>query len=112
VRARSVEALLLDYLHSLTLPALPADQQSELDALAALSDDALYTIAREQVAADVQARAHDLMTRNNLGQLTEAERAELQDLVDRADRVMLRKAEAAALLVKRGRPFHVSSFKS
>jgi hypothetical protein len=57
VRARSVEALLLDYLNTLALPALPADQQAELDALGALSDDALFTIAREQVPADVQ-RVH------------------------------------------------------
>jgi hypothetical protein len=52
------------------------------------------------------------MTRNNIGQLTDAERAELQDLVDRADRVMLRKAEAAALLVKRGLPFSRDHFSA
>jgi len=31
------------------LPELPPDEQAELDALAHLSDDALWTIAREQM---------------------------------------------------------------
>jgi len=88
-----------------TLPLLPPDIQAELDALKKLSDDALWTIAREQMSDDVQTRAHDLMMRNTQGTITDAEYEELQKLVDRGDRLMLRKAEAAGLLRERGYTF-------
>jgi hypothetical protein len=77
------------------LPILPPEEQAELDALHHLSDDALWTIAREQMPADVQARAHDLMDRKTL---SNEEQAELDLLVERGDRLMLRKAEASAIL--------------
>ena len=102
--AQPVEQLLLDHLKTLAapLPVLPPDTQAELDALQHLSDDALWTIAREQLPEDVQARAHVLMDRNSRGVMTDEEYAELEKLVERGDRLMLRKAQAAALLRKRG----------
>lgn len=111
--AQPVEQVLLDYLKTLStpLPTLPTDVQAELDALKQLSDDALWTIAREQMPDDVQARAHDLMTRNTQGTITDAEYEELQKLVDRGDRLMLRKAEAAGLLRERGHHFAQQDFK-
>jgi hypothetical protein len=110
--SQSVEQIVLDHLKSLTvqLPSLPVDDQAELDALHRLSDDALWTIAREQVPEAAQARAHILMEKNSRGTLTDAEAAELGKLVQRADRVMLRKAEAAAILRERGFTFTQKDF--
>lgn len=103
-REQSVEEVLLEHLRTLSapLPALSPDQQAELDALQSLSDDALWTIARERMPEEVERRAHALMEQNSTGAISEAERVELEQLVERADRLMLRKAEAAALLKGRG----------
>jgi hypothetical protein len=111
--SQPVEQIVLDHLKSLSiqLPALPPDDQAELDALHHLSDDALWTIAREQVPENVQARAHTLMDKNSHGTITDAEATELEKLVQRADRVMLRKAEAAAILKKRGFDFSQKDFR-
>ncbi len=108
-----VEKIVLDHLKSLSiqLPPLPPDDQAELDALHHLSDDALWTIVREQVPEDAQARAHTLMDRNSRGIITDAEADELEKLVQRADRVMLRKAEAAAILKERGFAFSQNDFR-
>jgi hypothetical protein len=101
-----VEQVLIQHLKTLSapLPALQPDQQAEIDALHYLSDDALWTIAREELPQDVQSHAHRLMTRNSQGTLTDDEAMELHALVERADRLMLRKAEAAAILKERGTP--------
>ncbi|MFN8420307.1 MAG: hypothetical protein U0528_13855 [Anaerolineae bacterium] len=101
--ALSVEQILIDHLKTLSAPirALPPDEQAELDALQHLSDDALWTIAREQMPSDVDERAHVLMDKNSLGTITDDEYAELNKLVERANRLMLRKAEAVFIL--RGR---------
>lgn len=111
--SRPVEQIVLDHLKSLSiqLPPLAANVQAELDALHHLSDDALWTIAREQVPEEAQARAHALMDKNSLGTITDAEAAELEKLVQRADRVMLRKAEAATILKDRGFAFSQKDFR-
>jgi hypothetical protein len=108
-----VEQVLIDYLKTLSapLPELPPADQAELDALHHLSDDALWTIAREQMPDDAQTRAHALMDKNSRGTLTEAEQDELDKLVERGDRLMLRKAEAAVILKARGYPFTQKDFK-
>jgi len=106
-KAQPVEQVLLEHLKTLSapLPALPPDEQAELDALRRLSDDALWTIAREQMPEDVQAQAHELMDRNSRGIIIDEEHIELEKLVERGDRLMVRKAEAAAILRARGYPF-------
>jgi hypothetical protein len=108
------EQVLLAHLQTLSppLPALPPDEQAELDALKHLSDDALWTIAREQMPDDVQKRAHDLMTKNSRGEISPEEYSELEKLVERSDRLMVRKAEAAAILRERGYFFVQSDFSS
>jgi hypothetical protein len=108
-----VEQVLVDHLKTLAapLPTLPPEVQAELDALHNLSDDALWTIAREQMPVDVDARAHKLMDKNNHGEISDREAAELDALVERADRLMLRKAEAAEILRARGHQFKQSDFK-
>jgi hypothetical protein len=105
--SQPIEQVILQHLQTLPtpLPILPDEVQAELDALKYLSDDALWTIAREQMPEMVQSRAHDLMNRNSQGTITEAEHSELETLVERADRLMVRKAEAAALLRERGYTF-------
>jgi hypothetical protein len=102
-----VEQVLLEHLKTLPvpLPVLPDDEQQELDALQHLSEDALWTIAREQMPEEVQARAHALIDKNAQGALTDEEQSELVQLVERGDRLMLRKAKAAALLRGRGFAF-------
>lgn len=84
--------------------ALPRDEQAELEALAHLSDDALWTIAREQMSASRHARLQLLMDKNSAGTLSNDESDELGQLVELGQKLMLRKAQAAALLVKRGYP--------
>ena len=108
-----VEQILIEHLKTLSVPllALAPEEQAELDALHYLSDDALWTIAREQMPEDVQARAHELMDKNTSATITEAERLELNRLLERADRLMLRKAEAAVLLRERGYSFTQQDFK-
>jgi hypothetical protein len=101
--SRAVEDVLLDYLESATdVEPVPPDEQSELDALTYLSDDALRTILREQMTATSQERMNLLMERHAQGLLERPETQELEQLVERGDRLMLRKAEAAALLNRRG----------
>jgi hypothetical protein len=102
--ARPVDKVMIEHLRTLppSLPALPPEEEAELEALAHLSDDTLWTIARERMGADVQARLRELMDKNTLGTLLEGEYGELEQLVDRGQRLMLRKSAAAALLVERG----------
>lgn len=111
--AKPVEQVLLDHLKTLSvpLPVLSLDVQVELDALHQLSDDTLWTITRAQMPEDVQARAHTLLEKNSRGVITDEEHAELEKLVERGDRLMLRKAEAAAILRTRGYPFTAEDFK-
>jgi hypothetical protein len=103
--AQSVEAVLLQQLQAAfmaPLPPLPPDEQRELEALTSLSDEALWTLAREQMAPDKQARLHVLMDANSQGTLEEAQRVELETLVAQGQRLSVRKAQAAALLTERG----------
>ncbi|MDQ7026489.1 MAG: hypothetical protein Q9P01_13410 [Anaerolineae bacterium] len=59
-------------------------------------------IDREQMAGDLQVRMQILMDRNTSGDITADEYAELTQSIERGQRLMLRKSEAAALLTKRG----------
>lgn len=107
-----VEDVLIDQLKKLSppVPVLPPDEQAELEVLHHLSDDTLWTIAREQMPEDVQARAHELMDKNSVDTITDEEYAELEQLVERADRLMLRKAKASAILQNRGYSFTQNDF--
>ncbi|MFN8372442.1 MAG: hypothetical protein U0694_06150 [Anaerolineae bacterium] len=101
--AQPVEQVLLSRLKTaLPLPVLPPDEEAELDALKHLSDDALWTIAREQMPDDAQQQMSALMDNNSLGTISPEEYQALELLVDRGQRLMLRKSEAAALLTRRG----------
>jgi len=112
--AQPVDQVLITHLKTLSpaLPALPPDEQAELDALKLLSDDALWTIAREQMPQDIQSRMQILMDKNSLGTISDAEYQELEGYVERGNRLMVRKAEAAHLLMGRGYSFTRKDFKS
>jgi hypothetical protein len=86
----------------MTLPQLPSDEEAELIAFKFLSDDTLRNIAREQMVETLQERMQVLMTRNNMGTIIGAEYDELANLVERGQRLTLRKAWAAGILMERG----------
>ena len=113
--AQSVETVLLQQLHAAfmaPLPAFPPDEQSELEALTHLSDEALWTLARDQMAQDKQARMHVLMEANSQGTLDATQRAELETLVVQGQRLQVRKAQAAALLTERGHRVTIQALSS
>jgi hypothetical protein len=80
----------------------PAPFQADLAALDRLDDDALWGIARSQRSASDVAPLHELLEKNADDALTAEEHLELEAEVAEADRFMLRKAHAAALLQWRG----------
>jgi len=84
------------------LSFLPPDEQSELAAFKHLSDDTLRSIAREQLPRTVQERMQYLGNRNSQGTITPDEYAEYTRLVEQGERLMLRKAWAAGVLMERG----------
>ena len=81
---------------------VPAEFQADLAALDRQSDKALWQIARSQQSEAEMDRYEDLLHNNANDTLTPAERDELTRLRREADRFMLRKAHAAALLRWRG----------
>ena len=104
-KGQSVESLVIEQLRSVqsvVLPSLSADEERELIAFKFLSDDTLRAIAKEQMPDGIQARLQQLMDKNNLGTITSVEHDELTELVERSQRLMLRKAWAAGILMERG----------
>jgi len=81
---------------------VPAEFQADLAAMDRLDDAALWQIARSRKTEAEMKRYDELLAQNQDGQLTPAEKQELQQLRQEADRFMLRKAHAAALLRWRG----------
>jgi hypothetical protein len=81
---------------------VPEPFQADLAALDRLDDATLWTIALGRQAAAEFTRYDELLDRNREGQLTDAGRVELTRLRTEADRFMLRKAQATALLRWRG----------
>lgn len=81
---------------------LAADEQAELKAMAYLSDDALFSMMREQMQRVKQDRMSLLMDKNTHGTITGEEYEELAALVEDGQRLMLRKATAMNLLMDRG----------
>ena len=101
--SQPLEAVLLSRLKTaLPLPVLPPDEEAELTALTQLSDDALWTFAREQMPREISEHLETLMDKNSLGTINPDQYAELENLVERGQRLTLRKSEAAAILTRRG----------
>lgn len=91
---------------------LPVDERAELQAMTYLSDDTLWTIAREQMQPTKQVRLSLLMNKNSLGTISGEEYAELTALVEGGQRLTLRKAEAMKLLLDRGYQIGLEDLKS
>ncbi|MEQ9027422.1 MAG: hypothetical protein RLP44_01805 [Aggregatilineales bacterium] len=81
---------------------IPLDEQAELKAMSYLSDDALFSMMREQMPQAKQVRMSALMDKNNHGTITDKEYAELTTLVEDGQRLTLRKATAINILMDRG----------
>lgn len=92
--------------------ALPGDEEAELAALKWLTDDALWTIARERFPKAIDEESQDLGYKNNMGTITAAEYERLSEIVERGDRLMLRKATAAAILTERGHKVGLEDLRS
>jgi hypothetical protein len=86
-----------------TLAGLPPQVMENLTALESLDDQGLWQVMLETVPRDLQQRLHNLLMRQQVGTLTDAEREQLAIMQQQADLVMLRKARAAALLRFRGK---------
>jgi len=80
----------------------PAEFQADLAALDRLDDAALWRIARSRTTEAGMERYQELLDKNANDALVAEERDELVNLRIEADRLMLRKAHAAALLRWRG----------
>lgn len=81
---------------------VPAEFQADLAALDRLNDEALWQIARSRQTEKGMARYQELLDKNANEAMTETEHLELTHLRIEADRFMLLKAHAAALLRWRG----------
>jgi hypothetical protein len=90
---------------------LPSDERAELQAMSYLSTDALWTMAREQMPPDLQHAMSQLMEKNSQGTITEDEFCDLAALVERGQRLTLRKAQAMKLLVDRGYAVSLDALK-
>ncbi|NKQ34377.1 MAG: DUF1917 domain-containing protein [Chloroflexi bacterium] len=81
---------------------VPAEFQADLAALDRLDDKTLWQVARGRQDEAEMDQYEDLLHKNSNDALTAKERDELTLLRREADRFMLRKAHAAALLRWRG----------
>ncbi len=77
-------------------------EAAELAQLACLDDATLWRKARATMDEVEQARLHELLDRQGAGELTSAERASLQRLLDLYGQLMVHKAHAYLLLARRG----------
>jgi plasmid stability protein len=105
VRAnRTVEAEVLEVLATAVPEAetLPADLAQAVSTLALLDDAQLWQAARTRLARETAARMEELNLTQQREGLTGDEKQELAGLVRQYERVMLVRAEAAALLHERG----------
>ena len=104
--ARSVDDVVAQTL-ALGLPPsperdLPSSIQAELHAMVHLSDEALWAVARSTANDDKIALYDLLIERQQSGVLTTEGRKVLTQLREEADALMVRKAQAYAILHSRG----------
>jgi hypothetical protein len=101
--ARRVEdEVILALASALPSNNLPDDLAEMLASFATLDDATLWRLARGRVTDDDQARLAELADRRQRDGLSADELREAEELAQRHDRVMLVRAEAAALLKERG----------
>lgn len=81
---------------------LPTGIDKELRQMAFLTDGELWHAARSQMTAIENHRMQELMWKQQREGLAWREQSEAENLLQRADRVMLIRAQAAVLLKDRG----------
>ena len=86
---------------------LPRDMQDELSTLVSMSDSDLWSLTGSPLPPDRWHRHEQLLEKNELGELSEAEQEELSHLRDAVDRFVLRRSCALALLKWRGRALRI-----
>ena len=105
--ARSVQDVVTTSI-AMSLPPLekdlPLEVREELGPMALLTADELGKKSRERLDRERQSRLESLANLQKRQPLTDAEQAELNELVAQAQRVMLHRAEARRLLALRGLP--------
>jgi predicted CopG family antitoxin len=114
-RSLSVDDVIRAGLEGLSVESIlgiPRDEQAELKAMTYLSDDALFSMMREQMSQAKQARMTALMEKNSRATLSDEEHAELVTLVEDGQRLTLRKATAMDILMDRGYELTLDDMKS
>jgi len=101
---QSVEDVLTDSIARMLPPLddVSPEEAAELAKLASLDDASPWREARATMNPVEQAMMHELLDRQEGSELTPAEHARLQDLLDVYGRLMVRKAHAYLLLARRG----------
>lgn len=84
------------------LDDIPARHREALRRLETMPDDDLWKVLRERFLPKSAARQAELLEMNGREALSATDRVELRRLADAANRLMLRRAHAAALLRWRG----------
>ncbi len=110
--AQPIEKILEAQLDQISsgLGFLPPDEQRELAAFQHLSDDTLFGIVAEQMPLALNERMVVLGERASRGTITPHEETEQAVLVERGNRLMLRKAWAANVLMDRGFAVSLENF--
>lgn len=83
-------------------PSLPDDVRAELAAFYRLSDNVLWLVARTTLSPGEQQELAELNDEANARNLTSEEEARREELLSAYDRVMVRRAQATAILQSRG----------
>ena len=81
---------------------LPAGIDDELEQLAFLTDEELWRAAQSRLAASENQRMQALILKRQRDNLSQREQSEAERLVQRSNRIMLVRAQAAVLLRDRG----------
>lgn len=84
------------------LPKLPDHVEVELAAMSSLSDQTLWLLARSTIALEDQEQFSLLSQEAKLRVLSDQEEKRLDVLLDQYDENMIKRAQAASLLGKRG----------
>jgi hypothetical protein len=102
--SQSVDEIICAWLEgALDQPLLDllGDEQAGLQAMSYLSTEALWTIAREQMQPGLQQAMSHFMEKNSKSTITDEEFRDLSALVERGQRLTLRKSRAMKLLLDR-----------
>lgn len=98
---RSVESVLRESLEVM-FGAASAEPENLLDQLDHYRDDQLWAVVYQRLVWPQKERLRELVTRGEQSELTVAEQAELDTLLDRVDRYTLLRSQALRLLKQRG----------